>query len=276
MSPIQIARGTGSIKADQWWSLITVLFVGLFVAWEVDGEIPDIDAEPSPSNTKNATAQARQEKLVRARMRENYLAKTENPSEEELERIKTIQMNRSLRLHYENLVQFTAGVRIITSDTISPNEVKRGCGAIQRSIQSWAEMHCHLVPYFHYAAVHLEPQFLKPGPGPGWWTYAYEWNNGFLGRFNTNGHSGGELEGTMMRGWWKATLIQDLVIISSLFMEPADTILTDSSPGGNVRSSLAGHRFIEYPQVVSESRQKRTAWYTAKLYCSRPGRQKSK
>jgi hypothetical protein len=28
--------------------------VGLFVAWEVDGEIPDIDAEPSPSNTKNA------------------------------------------------------------------------------------------------------------------------------------------------------------------------------------------------------------------------------
>ncbi|KAJ7432669.1 hypothetical protein B0H11DRAFT_1759884 [Mycena galericulata] len=61
-------------------------------------------------------------------------------------------------------------------------------------------MHCHLVPYFHYA-IHLEDQFLKYGPGPGWWTYCYERNNGLLGRFNTNGHSGGEMEGTMMRGW---------------------------------------------------------------------------
>jgi hypothetical protein len=180
------SRGTGSIKADQWQSLITVLFVGLFVAWEVDGKIPDIDAQPSPSNTKNVTAQVRQEKLVCTRMRENYLAKTANLSEEELERIKTIQMDRSLCLHYENLVQFTAGVRFITSNTISPNEVKCGCGAIQRSIQSWAEMHCHLVPYFHYAAVHLEPQFLKHRPGPGWWMYTYKHNNGFLGCFNTN------------------------------------------------------------------------------------------
>ncbi|KAJ7018533.1 hypothetical protein C8F04DRAFT_877254, partial [Mycena alexandri] len=67
-------------------------------------------------------------------------------------------------------------------------------------------MHCHLVPYFHLAT-HLQPQFLRHGPGPGWWTFGYERNNGFLGRFNTNGHSGGEIEGTMMRGWWKATLI---------------------------------------------------------------------
>ncbi|KAJ7302242.1 hypothetical protein DFH08DRAFT_978112 [Mycena albidolilacea] len=209
--PPSIARGSGSIKADQWRSLITVLFVGLFFAWQVDGEIPNVDAPPSAENTKNAAAQRRQEKLVRSRMKENYLAKNPNPSEAELERIKTVQMNRSLRLHYENLVQFTAGIRIITSDTISPNEVKRGCGAVQRSIQSWADMNCHLVPYFHYAAVHLEPQFLKHGPAPGWWTFPYERNNGFLGRFNTNGHSGGELEGTMMRGWWKTTLILDLI-----------------------------------------------------------------
>ncbi|KAJ7318344.1 hypothetical protein DFH08DRAFT_714721 [Mycena albidolilacea] len=208
---VSIARGSGSIKADQWRSLITVLFVGLFFAWQVDGEIPNVDAPPSAENTKNAAAQRRQEKLVRSRMKENYLAKNPNPSEAELERIKTVQMNRSLRLHYENLVQFTAGICIITSDTISPNEVKRGCGAVQRSIQSWADMNCHLVSYFHYAAVHLEPQFLKHGPAPGWWTFPYERNNGFLGRFNTNGHSGGELEGTMMRGWWKTTLIQDLI-----------------------------------------------------------------
>jgi hypothetical protein len=67
----QVARGAGSIKADQWRSQISVFFVGLFEIWQVDGEIPDINAEPSPPNTKNAAAQAVQEKLVRARMREN-------------------------------------------------------------------------------------------------------------------------------------------------------------------------------------------------------------
>lgn len=212
---MQVARGAGSIKADQWRSQITVFFLGLFVAWEVDGEIPDIDAEPSASNTKNAAAQAAQEKLVRARMRENLLAKNPDATEEELEHIKSVKMDRSLRRHYDTVVQFTAAIRIITSNAISPNEVRRGCGTLERAIQTWARMNCHLVPYFHFA-VHLEPQFYKHGPASGWWTYPYERNNGFLGRFNNNGHSGGEMEGTMMRGWWKTTLIQDLVCVSRL------------------------------------------------------------
>ncbi|KAJ7718697.1 hypothetical protein DFH07DRAFT_761463, partial [Mycena maculata] len=190
--PPSVARGAGSIKADQWRSQITVFFVALFIAWQVDGEIPDIDAPPSAPNTKNAAAQAAQEKLI--------------------DEIKSTKMDRSLRRHYDTIVQFTAAVRIITSNSISPNEVRRGCGALEQAIQSWARMNCHLVPYFHFA-VHLEPQFLKHGPGPGWWTYPYERNNGLLGRFNHNGHSGGEIEGTMMRGWWKAILIQDLVCL---------------------------------------------------------------
>jgi hypothetical protein len=40
------------------------LFVCLFVAWDVDGEIPDEDAPPSAPNTKNASAQAALEKFV--------------------------------------------------------------------------------------------------------------------------------------------------------------------------------------------------------------------
>ncbi|KAF8205907.1 hypothetical protein K438DRAFT_1963684 [Mycena galopus ATCC 62051] len=193
--PPSIARGSGSIKADQWRSLIAVLFVGLFVAWQIDEEIPDVDAPPSAENTKNAAAQRRQEKLVRSRMKENYLAKNPDPNEGELERIKMVQMNRPLQLHYENLVQFTAGIRIITSDTISPSEVKRGCGAVQRSIRSWADMNCHLVPYFHYAAVHLESQFLKHGPAP--------------------------VRSTSFSGWWKTTLIQDLIARLEQIPDPA-------------------------------------------------------
>jgi hypothetical protein len=151
-------------------------------------------------------------------MRENLLAKNPDATLAELEHIKTVKMDRSLRRHYEAVVQFTAAIRIITSHTISPNEVKRGCQTLENAIQSWARMNCHLVPYFHYA-VHLEPQFLKHGPGPNWWTFPYERNNGFLGRFNHNGHSGGEMEATMMRGWWKTTMIQDLVGISTYLFD---------------------------------------------------------
>ncbi|KAJ6530158.1 hypothetical protein B0H19DRAFT_1273823 [Mycena capillaripes] len=190
--PPSVARGDGSIKADQWRSQITVFFVGLFMAWQID------------------VSQSAQEKLVRSRMLEHLMATNPNPTQAEIDATKAIKMDRSLRRHYDAIVQFTASVRILTSHSISPNEVKRGCGALERSIQSLARMHCHLVPYFHFA-VHLEPQFLRHGPGPGWWTFPYERNNGLLGRFKHNGHSGGEIEGKMMRGWWKATLIQDLI-----------------------------------------------------------------
>ncbi|KAF7343039.1 hypothetical protein MVEN_01734200 [Mycena venus] len=108
--PPSVARGAGSIKADQWRSQIAVFFVGLFDAWQVDGEIPDVDAEPSPANTKNAAAQAAQEKLIRARMRENLVAKNPNATEDELEAIKTVQMDRSLKKHYDTIVQFTAAI----------------------------------------------------------------------------------------------------------------------------------------------------------------------
>ncbi|KAF7360895.1 hypothetical protein MSAN_01119200 [Mycena sanguinolenta] len=208
--PPSAAKGAGSIKADQWRSLITVFFVGLFVAWEVNDQIPDNDAPLSAPKTKNAAAQAAQEKLVRARMLEHLTATNPDPPQSEIDQIKSIKMNRSLRRHFDAVVEFTAAIRILTSNSISPNEVKHGCGALEGAIQEWARMHCHLVPYFHFA-VHLQPQFLKHGPGPGWWTFPYERNNGLLGRFNHNGHSGGEMEGTMMRGWWKAALVQDLI-----------------------------------------------------------------
>ncbi|KAJ7696410.1 hypothetical protein B0H16DRAFT_1350491, partial [Mycena metata] len=218
--PPSVARGAGSIKADQWRSQIAVFFVALFMAWEVNGEIPDIEAEPPAANTKIAAGKAQQEKLVQARMRENLLAKNPDATEDELEALKSITMDRSLRRHYEAVVQFTAAVRILTSNSISPNEVERGCDALERTLQEWARMHCHLVPYSHLA-VHLRPQYYKHGPVPGWWTFPYERDNGFLGRFNHNGHSGGEMEGTMMRGWWKTTLIQDLISRLEAIENPA-------------------------------------------------------
>lgn len=142
----------------------------------------------------------------------NLLAKKPDATDAEVARAKCATMNRSLRRHYDTVVEFSAAVRIMSPRSISPDEVRRGCAALSRSFQSWARMGCHLTPYFHLAT-HLEPQYLKWGPCYGWWVFAYERNNGWLGRTNHNGHAGGELEATMMRRWWKVVFIQDLVRI---------------------------------------------------------------
>ena len=182
----------------------------MFVAWEVDGEIPDEDAPPSAPNTKNASAHAALEKLVQDRLVANLLAKNPAATDAKVAQIRRATMNRSLWRHYNTVVEFSAAVRIPASRSISPDEVRRGCTALSCSFQSWAQMGCHLTPYFHLA-MHMEPQFLKWGPCYGWWVFAYERNNGWLGQTNHNGHSGGELEATMMRRWWKVIFVQDLV-----------------------------------------------------------------
>ncbi|KAF7314742.1 Neurobeachin-like protein 2 [Mycena kentingensis (nom. inval.)] len=216
-----VAQGAGSIKADQWRSQIAIYFIALFVGWEVDGEIEDVDAA-RPTDKVRSAALKTQEKLVRERRREHLLSKYPNTSSAQLDAISTLTMTRSKTKHYDALVEFTAGVRIISSHSISPNEIKRGCGFIQSAIQKWAEMNAHLVPYFHFTAIHLEKQLLKHGPIPNWWTYQYERNNGRLGRFNHNGHSGGELECTMMRGWWKMTKIRELLTRLESIVDPAE------------------------------------------------------
>ncbi|KAJ7262555.1 hypothetical protein C8J57DRAFT_1231919 [Mycena rebaudengoi] len=179
--PPSLSHGSGSVKADQWHSQISVLFLALFAGWQVDGEIPDIDAPPSAPKSKLLQTQRKSENLVRQRLLAALMADNPNPYEADIE---AIQRN--------------------------PNEVRRGFSALSNAVQSWARMHCHLTPYFHLA-FHTEPQFYAMGPMYNWWTFGYERNNGFLGRFNHNGHSGGELEGTMMRHWWKTTFIHDLI-----------------------------------------------------------------
>ena len=73
----QIARAAGSVKADQWKPHSAIFFVALFVAWEDDGEIPDIDALSPGRGTKIEAAMLSQQKLVHQRLRAHMLA--QNP-----------------------------------------------------------------------------------------------------------------------------------------------------------------------------------------------------
>ena len=64
------------------------------------------------------------------------------------------------------------------------------------------------MPYFHFA-MHLDVIFECFGPAYVWCIFAYECTNGLLAKYKHNGHTGGELEVTLMQGWWKVQLIQD-------------------------------------------------------------------
>jgi hypothetical protein len=209
----QVARGAGSSKADQWRSQINVLFVGLFDAWQVNGQIPEGDAPPSAPNTKLYAAQAAMEKLLSSRRVQNLLYNNPTATAEEIEEVEAIKPSRSLRRHYDVVVQFSASLRMLFGQTVTPDDIQRGNAALERSLQEWARMGCHLTPYFHFS-IHIAQQLLRTGPCYSSSAWAYERNNGFLGRFNNNGHSGGEMEGTMFRGWWKTIFIQNLVYLA--------------------------------------------------------------
>ncbi len=131
-------------------------------------------------------------------------------SRAEKRRIMSLPTDRSYVNHYEAVLDFTSAVQVLSRRSISPAQIKHSFKMLRSAIQLWAEMHCHLVLYFHLA-IHMEPQFLRMGPSYVCWTYPYKRDNGFLGGLNHNGHSGGELEGTQMRGWWKSIFIQKLV-----------------------------------------------------------------
>jgi hypothetical protein len=202
---------SSSSKADQWQLHISVLFVGLFVAWEIDSLIPDIDAPKSRANTKHAAAHAKNEKVMRQCHLEILLSETEaQPTDEQLDENDALTMDCSIRHHYTTILKFSATIRILSSRSISPDEVERGCAALSRACQNWVRMGCHLTPYFHLTQ-HLQRQFLQFGSCYATWVFPYERNNGFLGRTNHNNPKGGELECTMMRKWWKWVLVHDLV-----------------------------------------------------------------
>jgi hypothetical protein len=201
---------SSSSKADQWRLHISVLFVRLFIGWEVDGKLPDIHAPRSRAGTINAAKYVKTEKVLGQRRLEVLLSETDDPSEEQLQHAKSSTMDRSILRHYSTMLEFSAAIRILSSRLISPAEVERGCAALSRACQSWANMGVHLTPYFHFAQ-HLQQQFLWFGPCYTTWAFPYERNNGFLGQTNHNNHKGGELECTMMCKWWRWVLVHDLV-----------------------------------------------------------------
>jgi hypothetical protein len=183
--------------------------VALFHVWNIDGAIPNIEAPSSSRKSKVSQAQSKIDKLLVQR-RVAYVAQKPNVTAADYAAAKSVKRSRNLLRHYNNVLQLCVALRILGCRTISPAEVKRGSTILSAVFQDWANMGTHLTPYFHFA-MHLMETFERFGPAYGWWVNAYERNNGTLGRYNHNGHAGGELEATLMRTWRKSQLVQDLV-----------------------------------------------------------------
>ncbi|KAG1877401.1 hypothetical protein F4604DRAFT_1880386 [Suillus subluteus] len=96
------------------------------------------------------------------------------------------------------IAHFSAAVCILSSQSISPDDVQRGSAALSHAIQSWAHMGCHLTPYYHFG-MHFSEQMYEFGPCYATWAFAFEWHNGRLVRVNHNQHKEGELEATLMQ-----------------------------------------------------------------------------
>ncbi|KAF9218494.1 hypothetical protein BS17DRAFT_770672 [Gyrodon lividus] len=94
--PPSVASGKGSPKVDQWRNQIAVLFIALYVAWEVDGEIPDVNALLSASNTKYYTAQATMQRTLHAHLVKLLIHKNPNAMEAELEHAQSATMDHNL------------------------------------------------------------------------------------------------------------------------------------------------------------------------------------
>lgn len=195
----------------------------MYQAWQVDGQIPS-DPAPRASSRANVTrSTTRLNDLGRAR-RLKYVEATvadydTDYRNELLLEAEELECDRTYAKHYDAVCNFVAGASILLRQSISPRDAARAEAYFGRSFRAFATMGCPLTPNFH-TTMHLRGKVLKYGPVYGWWAYPFERMNGVLGRFNLNGHAGGEIEATMLRGWLKSARIQELVGPLGLLCSP--------------------------------------------------------
>lgn len=90
--------------------------------------------------------------------------------------------------------------RTLGSRSITVNDARRGVKYLQQYCQLALSLGIPLKPN-HHLAMHYVDMFKRFGPVYGWWLFAFERFNGYLEDVNLNGHAGGEMERTILRGW---------------------------------------------------------------------------
>jgi hypothetical protein len=189
--------------------------VALFEAWRKGDTLPEGDAPFPKPGTKAHKAEQKQEEMMKKRRKKNA-AQREAIDVDDFQEIEDTSASRNYKDHFIAVVHFCTAIRIFASRSITRSESLRAQQLLSRACTLWAEMNCHMTPNFHIS-MHFDLFINWLGPAYAWWEWAYERHLGRVARFNTNGHSGGEMEATMMRRWLKMSLCQDLVCHSICF-----------------------------------------------------------
>lgn len=119
---------SGSLKADQWRNLATVLPVALYCAWQQNGEIPDRDSPKPRPSSKAGAAFTKTVKLLRDR-RKAFLKHVARQSGQTLEaedlKDDAILPDRNYQRHFKTILDACAAIRIWTTQSITPDEARR-------------------------------------------------------------------------------------------------------------------------------------------------------
>lgn len=158
-------------------------------------------------SSPGAKHQAYRAKLLHQQRRKHFASIGEP---DECPRLEECYASRSMCFHYRQVLRFCLAVNTIDKRSITPSEI----GFAQRLLESlcidYVNNNVQLAPNFHYL-MHLEESMLKSGSVYNTHVWGMERANGIVSRINHNGRSKGVLEGTLMRGWWSHTTIQNLV-----------------------------------------------------------------
>lgn len=149
--------------------------------------------------------------LLEQRRRKNRQRETnEDDSSDHRDEDTPATMNRNYLDHYNQVLRLCVAIRMLANRTITRQQAQDAQSLLERVCITYIRMGAHLTPNFHYA-MHTLMWIEMFGPMYAWWVWSYERANGLLKRVNINCHRAGELEGTLMRSWWKVITLQELV-----------------------------------------------------------------
>ncbi|KZV89382.1 hypothetical protein EXIGLDRAFT_771823 [Exidia glandulosa HHB12029] len=175
--PKNLGENQSLQKADQWRRLLTVLPVGLFVAWADENDEIPLGAPPVPPNAK-----------------------------------RTVSFTRDLSQTYSSLLSLAVAGRILPSHAISVAQGRTGGDYYRSYCTSLLDLGIKLRPNNHWTTHVPEEVIARFGPIPGTWLFPFERYNGYLERVTLNGHDGGVMELTLMRHWVRSHLLYEYLL----------------------------------------------------------------
>ncbi|QRV85925.1 Transposase family tnp2 [Ceratobasidium sp. AG-Ba] len=206
-TPPKLGQTRGSIKADQWKLTSRILFVPLYLALRDGDVIGQVLAPAGNRNSPSFKHRAQRAKLLHQQRQKYYRAIGQPNLCPPIDRCFS---TRNLQFHYRQVLRFCLAVNIIDKRSITAHEIAFGQELLELLCKDYLANNVPLPPNFHYM-MHLEEFLLKTGSPYNTHGWSMERANRIVSQINHNGKSNGIMEGTLMRGWWSYSAIQNLI-----------------------------------------------------------------